>query len=46
MRTERSIVAVNSEVMGNFVLFLNQKDLIVLKLRGKKKPVEVEKLKT
>lgn len=44
LRTERALVAENSEVMGNFILLLNQRNLIVLKFRGKK-PVEVEKLK-
>lgn len=35
-RTESAIVAEKAEVMGSFVLLLNQRDLIILKFRGKK----------
>lgn len=36
MRAKSAIVAENSEVVGNFVLLLNQKGFIILKFRGKK----------
>lgn len=34
MRTESAIVTENSEVMGNFILVLNWRDLFILKFRG------------
>lgn len=36
MRAKCAIVAEDSEAVGNFVLLLNQKDLFILKFRGKK----------
>lgn len=36
MRAKSAIVADDSEVVGNCVLLLNQRDLFILKFRGKK----------
>lgn len=36
LKTESAIIAQNAEVMGNFVLLLNQRDLIILKFKDKK----------
>lgn len=36
LKTESAIIAQNAEVVGNFVLLLNQRDLIILKFKDKK----------